>query len=69
MGHYKESVRGYCPYLDGNHTILIEYAEILLAGGQPPGRKLIENLCENIEECRKEFGQKCPLEPPIMQRQ
>ena len=66
--HFKEPARGYCPYLKRDHTISIEYAEILLAGGQPAGRKQVENHCENIEECRKEFGQKCPLEPPTKRR-
>jgi hypothetical protein len=57
--HFKEPARGYCPYLKRDHTIIIEYAEILLAGGQPPGEKTVGFSCDYSEKCGRKTT--CPV--------
>ena len=59
MRHFKEPARGYCPYLKRDHTIMIEYAEILLAGGQPPRKKEVDSSCDYSDECRHD--NECPI--------
>ena len=59
MRHFKEPARGYCPYLRRDHTIIIEYAELLLAGGQPRGEKTVGFSCDYLEKCGQENA--CPV--------
>ena len=61
MRHFKEPARGYCPYLERDHTIFIESAEILLAGGQPSKERRLGYSCEFRGECEKEYKKPCPI--------
>ena len=61
MRHFKEPARGYCPYLERDHTIFIEYAEILLAGGQSPQERRLGYNCEFRDDCDREYKKPCPI--------
>lgn len=61
MRHFIEPTRGYCPYLGRTHTIYIEYAELLLAGGQPLKKQKVGYDCDSRDECQREYKKACPI--------
>lgn len=58
------SYTGDCPYLNDEHTIYIECAEITVAGNPNPGYKKLSYECDYVNECpypdQDRWG-RCPL--------
>lgn len=55
---------GTCPYVEGIHSIHVNYTEVNMVGRSSPGYKKISYSCELSNECpypgRDQFG-RCPV--------
>lgn len=62
MVHYP--VSGYCPYLNSEHKIYVNYNEVPILGQLNYGYKKMDYSCDYCEECPSEFKDeygRCPL--------
>lgn len=60
MAEFKNvPISGYCPYLDGDNTIMAKYQKINLAGDATSYAKCCGTSCDYSSECR--YGNECPL--------
>ncbi|HWR06177.1 hypothetical protein [Sporomusa sp.] len=61
MATVTRQVYGYCPYLDTDYSITVEYAVIYSLGKHEPGYKPIGADCDESEACPYDNGNKCPI--------
>ncbi len=61
MSRVFRQVYGYCPYLDTDYSITIEYAVIHSLGKNEPGYKPIGASCDESDSCPYDNGNKCPI--------
>jgi hypothetical protein len=55
------SVSGYCPYLDAEYSISVNYAVIRSLSQHEPGYKPIGFECDESESCPYGERNKCPI--------
>lgn len=57
-------VFGHCPYLNSEHKIYVNYAEVPILGRLSSGYKKMDYSCDYCDECpskyKDEYG-RCPL--------
>lgn len=54
----------YCPYLEEQHGIRVEYAEVRVLGAPAPGYKILSYFCNCVEDCpypRQDKRGACPV--------
>jgi hypothetical protein len=58
MSNVSHPVFGYCPYLDNEYSIAVEYA-VITRLGQPTEYKPLRSNCDESESCP--YGNRCPI--------
>ncbi len=60
MSNVSRPVFGYCPYLDSEYSITVEYS-VITCLGQPTDYKPIGSHCDESAACPYSNGNQCPI--------
>lgn len=59
MQRILKTIIGYCPHLQRDHEIVLEYHELHLSGRPEPDYKITVSRCDYIDECP--MSRQCPI--------